>query len=72
MSKTLFNHCIINDKGTEYVLFKDYIKLQNKLLNINDYADFISRCTFDDKHVDLFVKDLMKNIKNMVTGSDKE
>ena len=43
--KTIYGHPIINEKGIEYVLFKDYVKLleiiESQQLKIEDTKNFV-------------------------------
>lgn len=37
--KTIYGHPIINEKGIEYVLFKDYVKLSDMYVSLKDKVE---------------------------------
>ena len=37
--KTIYGHPIINEKGIDYVLFKDYVKLSDMYENLKDKVE---------------------------------
>ena len=72
MSKTFFNHHIIDIKGKDYVELKDYVNLQDRLFEVLDYIKFINSLSFEDKYVEYFIKDIMNHVTNLVINNKEE
>lgn len=83
MSKTLYGHHIKTIKGEDYVLFEDYIELQNKLESITNQLEKIDdklfatwQSTYDHDQLTRFkcedmlflIEQIKKDIKNILKG----
>ena len=66
--KTIYGHPIINEKGIEYVLFKDYVKLleiiENQQLKIEDTKNFVKLLCKGDYISEATQNNILERLKN--------